>query len=70
MADRDRNDPEPLWTVEKVAEYLGLHPQTVYAKALCGEIPSLKVGRGRRFRRAEIEAWLEQNSRPVAEGIA
>jgi excisionase family DNA binding protein len=31
-----------------------------YAKAEAGEIPSYKLGKYRRFRISEIEAWLEQ----------
>ena len=58
MGDDARND-ERLWTAEDVARYLGMHVQTVYQKARDGLIPSIKIGDKRRFRRAEIESWLE-----------
>lgn len=66
MPDTTRNEPERLWTAEEVAEFLGLHPQTVYAKSRSGEIPSHKIGRALRFRPSEVQAWVEANSRPVA----
>lgn len=62
MADPTRNEPEPLWTAEDVAAFLGIHVQTVYTKARAGVLPSLKVGGARRFRRSDIEAWLEKHA--------
>jgi len=62
MADNARNEPEPLWTAEDVAGFLGIHVQTVYAKARSGELPSFKVGGARRFRRSNIEAWLDSQA--------
>jgi excisionase family DNA binding protein len=50
---------EQLWTVEEVAEYLRLQPETVRAKAHKGEIPAVKVGkRIWRFDIKEIVACL------------
>lgn len=72
MPTREGNDgPRRLWTAEDVAEFLGLHPQTVYAKANRGEIPSFKVGVKRRFRPEEIEAWLDSQPRmePETEAV-
>ena len=51
---------EPLWTVEEVAEYLRLQPETVRAKARKGELPAYKVGkRIWRFDIKEINACLK-----------
>ena len=51
---------EQLWTVEEVAEYLRLQPETVRAKARKGEIPAYKIGkRIWRFYLSEINAWLK-----------
>ena len=59
------NSDDRLWTAEEVARFLGMHVQTVYLKANAGEIPSLKIGTKRRFRREQIEAWVaEQNTEP------
>ncbi|MBI3360082.1 MAG: helix-turn-helix domain-containing protein [Chloroflexi bacterium] len=55
---------EELLTVEEVAAYLRLVPATVRAKARRGELPGVKVGKGRRqrwrFKRRAIEAVPEQ----------
>ncbi len=51
--------PEPLLTVGYIARLFGVPVSWVYSKAEQGEIPSYKIGRYRRFVRAEIEAWLE-----------
>ena len=50
---------ERLLTVDEVAEILQINPMTVRNKALSGEIPSYKVGRCRRFRRSELERYLD-----------
>jgi excisionase family DNA binding protein len=41
---------EPLWTVEEVARYMRLRPETIRAKARRKELPGVKVGRVWRFR--------------------
>ncbi|MCK9494177.1 MAG: helix-turn-helix domain-containing protein [Dehalococcoidia bacterium] len=53
-----RNDFEPLMTVEEAAAYLRLKPKTLRNRVSAGTIPSVKAGHGRRFRRADLEAWL------------
>ena len=51
---------EYLWTVEEVAEYLRVQPETVRAKARKGELPAYKVGkRIWRFDIKEINASLK-----------
>lgn len=49
---------ERLMTVNDVADYLHVSPQTVYALAYKKEMPSLKVGSARRFRRQDIDAYI------------
>ena len=66
---RDQDKPEPLWTADQVALYLGVHVQTVYSKASSGDIPSLKIGRALRFRPSAVEEWLEAQQ-PAAEPAA
>ncbi len=50
---------EPLLTVEELACYLRLTPETVRVMARRGELPSIKVGKKVwRFKIAEIKDWL------------
>ena len=44
----------------QVAEILNVPVSWVYSQAESGALPSLKVGKYRRFRRNEIEAWLDK----------
>lgn len=48
-----------LLTADEVAELLQLRPSTVQDYARRGIIPSFKLGRFRRFVRADVEATLE-----------
>lgn len=47
--------PDELW------RWLGLGRTKTYELLQSGEIPSHKIGRVRRIRRQDIEAWLERN---------
>jgi len=53
-------DTEPLWTVEDVAGYLRLEPETIRVMAREEKIPAIKVGRVWRFNKNSLKAWLMQ----------
>lgn len=56
-------DTEPLWTVEDVAVYLRLNPETVRVMARRGELPCVKVGkRVWRFRIVDVKEWLRSKA--------
>lgn len=46
-------------TTEEVLEYLQVNLRTVYRLIKAGKIPAVRVGRQWRFRKADIDAWLE-----------
>ena len=48
----------PLLTVQEVALYLRLRPETVRAMVRRGELPGIKIGRVWRFQRDTIEDWV------------
>lgn len=55
-------------TVERVALYLGVHPNTIYRLARRGAIPAFKVGSHWRFNRESIDCWRrEREGQPTAE---
>jgi excisionase family DNA binding protein len=55
---------EGFMTTEEVLEYLQVNLRTVYRLIKAGRIPAVRVGRQWRFRRRDIDAWLEsQRSR-------
>jgi excisionase family DNA binding protein len=50
----------PLLTTEQLASYLQKPVPTLYAWRHRGEgPPAISVGRGLRYRREDVEAWLE-----------
>lgn len=48
-----------LMTVDEVAEYLRLKPETIRSMARRGDLPGIKLGRVWRFRRSSISQILE-----------
>lgn len=50
---------EPLQTADDVAQMLGVAPRTVYLWARTGSLPHFRLGGAVRFRRSEIEQWLQ-----------
>jgi excisionase family DNA binding protein len=45
---------DQLWTVEDVAQYLQLQPETIRSMARRGELPALKIGKVWRFQKLAI----------------
>src|SRR5688572_21305362 len=60
---------EGFLTTEEVLEYLQVNLRTVYRLIKAGKIPAVRVGRQWRFRKRDIDAWLEsqrpRNIRPA-----
>ncbi len=52
---------EGFLTTEEVLEYLQVNLRTVYRLIKAGKIPAVRVGRQWRFRKRDIDIWLEQN---------
>lgn len=50
-----------LLTAGEAATYLGYAEGTVRNKAAAGEIPSVKLGTALRFRRSELDAWINEH---------
>ncbi len=53
---------EKEWfTTDELIRWLGLGRTKTYSILQSGELPSYMIGRVRRIRRQDIEAWLEKN---------
>ncbi|HPX26602.1 MAG TPA: PTS sugar transporter subunit IIA [Treponemataceae bacterium] len=63
---------DDILTIEEVAKYLRVSERTVYDWAQKGEVPSGKIGTVWRFKKSEIEKWvndrLSSGSRPSPSG--
>jgi len=63
MSGRARRDGGPhneILTIEEVATYLRLTPQTIYKWAQEKRIPAVKLGKEWRFRRSVIDRWFDE----------
>jgi excisionase family DNA binding protein len=58
---------EVFLTTEEVLEYLQVNLRTVYRLIKARKIPAVRVGRQWRFRKRDIDAWLDsQRTHPVS----
>jgi PTS system nitrogen regulatory IIA component len=60
---------DDILTIEEVARYLRVSERTVYDWAQKGEIPSGKIGTVWRFKKSEIERWVNErlsSNRPAS----
>ena len=64
---------DDILTIEEVAKYLRVSERTVYDWAQKGEIPSGKIGTVWRFKKSEIEKWvndrLSSNTKPAPQNM-
>ncbi len=51
---------DQILTLKEVAAYLKLAEKTAYRLASEGKLPGFKVGGSWRFKREDIEAWIEE----------
>ena len=56
---------EPAMTVRQVADYLNVVPKVVYQLVQQGALPGFKVAGTWRFKRTDIDGWIEEQKRRV-----
>ena len=54
-------ETERLMTLEEISHYLQISIHTLYKMAQQDRIPAFKVTNKWRFRRSEIDSWIEKN---------
>lgn len=54
---------ETFLTTEEVLEYLQVNLRTVYRLIKAGRIPAVRVGRQWRFRKTDLDVWLDSQRR-------
>lgn len=57
-----------ILTIQEVADYLRITQKTAYRLAANDTLPGFKVGGSWRFRKCEIEEWIEEQKHPRQEG--
>ncbi|HVC18618.1 MAG TPA: response regulator [Vicinamibacterales bacterium] len=61
---------ETFLTTEEVLAYLQVNLRTVYRLIKAGKIPAVRVGRQWRFRKRDIDAWLDSQRPRTARAAA
>jgi excisionase family DNA binding protein len=62
MANPSREDRRAAFlTTDEVLERLQVTPRTIYRLIRCGDLPAVRIGRQWRFRRADLDDWLDRN---------
>lgn len=51
---------DEILTLKEVADYLKLTEKTAYRLAAEGKLPGFKVGGSWRFKREDVEKWIEE----------
>ena len=53
---------QPLWTVNDVAFYLNINPETVRVMVRKGALPARKIGRQIRFQQEDVKDWVNDQA--------
>ncbi len=59
------NDPitlEPLLDADEVAKLLGVDIAYIYTQARSGKMPSIKLGKYRKFSPSQLKKWLDRKN--------
>ncbi len=51
---------EEILTISEASRYLKVHKATIYKLAQQGGLPGFKVGKVWRFKKDQIDAWVEK----------
>ncbi len=54
------DDKDKIMTLEEVAEYLRVKPQTIYTWAQEKKIPAAKLGKEWRFKKSMVDKWFTE----------
>jgi len=60
--------PDEILTLPEVAQLLKVAEKTVYTMAQKGQLPAFKVGGQWRFKRADLDQWIEDQKAASRDG--
>jgi excisionase family DNA binding protein len=70
VQENGRSPASDILTLEEVASYLRLTPQTIYKWAQEKRIPGAKLGKEWRFRKSIIDRWLDDQILDAESGFS
>jgi excisionase family DNA binding protein len=65
--DTSRAPSDEVLTLKEVARLLKVAEKTVYGMAQNGELPAFRVRGQWRFRRDDIDRWIDRQTNPLPE---
>ena len=57
------SEREPLMTRPEVARYMSVSERTIWALTTSGALKHIRIGRAVRYRRADVDRFLERHTR-------
>ena len=54
-----------FFNVDELSEYLGIKKSTLYRMVENGELPHYRIGRLIRFRRDDVDSWIERHRKEI-----
>lgn len=60
MTQEHNRNRTAFLTTEEVLGYLRVTPRTIYRLIRSGSLPAVRIGGQWRFRRSDIDRWLEE----------
>ena len=57
---------DQIYTIPEVAAYLKISKSKIYYLVSKKEIPHLKIGRNVRIRRADLQMWMEKQTKQLS----
>jgi len=66
----NQNEPvvTDLMNFLETCEYLKMKPSRIYSEVFRKRIPHIKIGRSLRFKKSELEKWIEEQTITPAKG--
>ena len=59
---------EELLTIEELAKYLKISKYTLYKMLEKGKVPGFKIANQWRFKKSDIDRWIEEQRKPTVKG--
>ena len=70
LLDGEITTEDILFSVDTLAKYLQVSKQWVYERVRLNEIPYMKMGKFPRFRKSEIDNWLDKMGIPAIQPLS
>ena len=57
--------PIVVMTTRELADYLHVHPSTLYKLLRRRQVPAFRVGSDWRFNKSQIDQWMADRTKPI-----